>query len=271
MLVSFFGSALAGLASYSKSDDRMRRMKALEKLLDFIASARKAETIQALDELQSEMDEVHSEMVREVENNDLDETDTDGLPGVVRAGPGSDCRPAGHSDEQSAKAARGGCFRLADHYIAPQQQRGPVRMAFRPSVFVRSRPENRFPEPLWTFATSPSSPTSTTARPRWSTGCSSSRAPIATTSARSSGRWIPTIWSASAASPSWPRPRRSSGRTPGSTSSTRRATPTSAARSSASSTWWTARWCWSTPPKARCRRPSSWCPRHSRWVSSRSW
>ena len=36
-----------------------------------------------------------------------------------------------------------------------------------------------------------------------------------------------------------------------------RATPTSAARSSASSAWWTACCCWSTPPRGRCRRPSS--------------
>jgi GTP-binding protein len=27
------------------------------------------------------------------------------------------------------------------------------------------------------------------------------------------------------------------------------------------STWWTARWCWWTPPKARCRKPNSWCRR----------
>ena len=31
-------------------------------------------------------------------------------------------------------------------------------------------------------------------------------------------------------------------------------------------TWWTGRSCWSTPPKARCRRPSSWSARHSRWA-----
>ena len=29
----------------------------------------------------------------------------------------------GYPDEQSATASRGGCFRLIDHYIAPQQQR----------------------------------------------------------------------------------------------------------------------------------------------------
>jgi small GTP-binding protein len=35
------------------------------------------------------------------------------------------------------------------------------------------------------------------------------------------------------------------------------ATPISAVRSSASCRWWIRRSCWSTRPKARCRRPSS--------------
>ena len=56
----------------------------------------------------------------------------------------------------------------------------------------------------------------------------------------------------------------SSGRTRASTSSTPRAMPISAARSSASSTWSTARCCWSMPPKAPCRRPSSCCRRRSK-------
>ncbi len=73
MLVSFFGSGLVGLASYSKSDERERRTKSLEKLVDIIASARKAESSQALDELQAAMDAVHDEMVSEVESNALDQ------------------------------------------------------------------------------------------------------------------------------------------------------------------------------------------------------
>ena len=52
---------------------------------------------------------------------------------------------------------------------------------------------------------------STTARPRWSTGCCSSPAPSARTRRSPSARWIPTTSSASAASPSSPRRRRSSG------------------------------------------------------------
>jgi TRAP-type uncharacterized transport system substrate-binding protein len=74
MVFSFFGSALAGLASYTKSDDRMRRMKALDHLLDLTHAARTAETTQQLDELQEEADKILGRMVREVENNALDET-----------------------------------------------------------------------------------------------------------------------------------------------------------------------------------------------------
>lgn len=73
MLVSFLGSGLVGLASYSKSGERDRRTKSLEKLVEVIALARKAESSQALDELQAAMDGVHDEMVREVESNALDQ------------------------------------------------------------------------------------------------------------------------------------------------------------------------------------------------------
>ena len=49
------------------------------------------------------------------------------------------------------------------------------------------------------------------------------------------------------------------------------ATPTSAARWSASSRWWTACCCWSTPPKAPCRRPASCCARRWSWACTPSW
>ena len=41
-------------------------------------------------------------------------------------------------------------------------------------------------------------------------------------------------------------------------------TPTSAAKSSGPCRWSTACCCWSTPPRARCRRPDSCCARRSR-------
>jgi translation initiation factor 2 gamma subunit (eIF-2gamma) len=49
-----------------------------------------------------------------------------------------------------------------------------------------------------------------------------------------------------------------------------RAMPISAARSSASCRWSTAWCCWSTPPKARCRRPSSCSARRCAWACGRS-
>ena len=73
MVFSFFGSALAGLASYTKSDERARRMRVLEKLLEVTKSARTAETIQQLDELQAETDKIMSGMIQDVEGNSLDE------------------------------------------------------------------------------------------------------------------------------------------------------------------------------------------------------
>ena len=72
MLFSFAGSALVGLASYSKADDRARRLEALEKLLEITKSARGAETLQRLGELQSEVDEIQADMIREVESSSLD-------------------------------------------------------------------------------------------------------------------------------------------------------------------------------------------------------
>ena len=72
MLFSFAGSALVGLASYSKAGDRARRLEALEKLMEIAKSARTAETLQRVDELQSEVDAIQSEMICEVESSSLD-------------------------------------------------------------------------------------------------------------------------------------------------------------------------------------------------------
>ena len=60
--------------------------------------------------------------------------------------------------------------------------------------------------------------------------------------------------------------RRRTTRATTSTSSTRLATPTSAARSSAPCAWSTACCCWSTPPKGRCPRRASCSPRRWRWA-----
>jgi hypothetical protein len=73
MLFSFSGSAIAGIVGFTKVDDRVRRLKALERLLELTKSARQAETIDALDQLQAEADQILGDMIHEVENDALDE------------------------------------------------------------------------------------------------------------------------------------------------------------------------------------------------------
>jgi len=73
MLFSFSGSAIAGIVGFTKIDDRARRLKALERLLKLTKSARHAETIDALDQLQVESDQILGEMIEEVEHDALDE------------------------------------------------------------------------------------------------------------------------------------------------------------------------------------------------------
>jgi TRAP-type uncharacterized transport system substrate-binding protein len=74
MAVSFLGSGLAGLLSYNKAGDRVRRLHTLERLLEIAKGARTAESIQALDELQAEIDAIQTQMIREVEASALDDT-----------------------------------------------------------------------------------------------------------------------------------------------------------------------------------------------------
>ena len=74
MLFSFSGSAIAGVVGFTKVDDRVRRLKALERLLELTKAARHAETVDAIDELQTEADKILGEMIKEVENDALDES-----------------------------------------------------------------------------------------------------------------------------------------------------------------------------------------------------
>ena len=74
MLFSFVGSAFTGLVSYTRADDRVAKLRALERLVEIAIEARTAETMQALDELYRDMNAIHANMVHEVEDNTLDET-----------------------------------------------------------------------------------------------------------------------------------------------------------------------------------------------------
>jgi hypothetical protein len=74
MVFSGFGSGAAWLASYSRADDRIRKLRALETLLDIAVTARLAETHEQLDRLRCDVDELVRRTVRQVERNDLDES-----------------------------------------------------------------------------------------------------------------------------------------------------------------------------------------------------
>jgi TRAP-type uncharacterized transport system substrate-binding protein len=74
MVFSFSGSAIAGIVGFTKVDDRVRRLKALERLLELTKMARSADTTETLDHLQTETDQILGEMIQEVENDALDET-----------------------------------------------------------------------------------------------------------------------------------------------------------------------------------------------------
>jgi len=74
MLVSLFGSGFAGLLSYSKADDRVRKLRTLERLLEIAQAARTADSIQTLDDFQAEIDDIQAAMIRQVEASALDET-----------------------------------------------------------------------------------------------------------------------------------------------------------------------------------------------------
>jgi hypothetical protein len=74
MAMSVLGSGFAGLLSYSKADDRVRKLHTLERLLEIAKAARSADSINALDNLQAEIDTIQGDMIHEVEAGTLDET-----------------------------------------------------------------------------------------------------------------------------------------------------------------------------------------------------
>src|ERR1700730_4095882 len=176
---------------------------------------------------------------------------------------------AGRRDERDDKSGQ----KQSDfHVLTPSWKRG--RGSLCPAVLLRARSTQCAIRKIRakvdtcrsarTSGTSPSSPTSTTARRHSWTPCCGSRVSSAPTSTWPSGSWTRSTWSARRASRSWRKTRPSTTRTPRSISWTRPATPTSAARSSGRSRWWTACCSSWTRPKVRCPRRASCSRRRSR-------
>jgi TRAP transporter TAXI family solute receptor len=74
MLLSFVGSAAAWLMNYSKVDDRAKKLTLLSRLLDLMQEARQASSLDALEQLQAEADAILQATIRQVENENLDQT-----------------------------------------------------------------------------------------------------------------------------------------------------------------------------------------------------
>jgi TRAP-type uncharacterized transport system substrate-binding protein len=74
MVFSGLGSGAAWLTGYSRADDRIRKLKALENLLDIASAVRLAQTHEQLDKLRCDVDELVRRAMRQVERNALDES-----------------------------------------------------------------------------------------------------------------------------------------------------------------------------------------------------
>jgi TRAP-type uncharacterized transport system substrate-binding protein len=72
MLLSGLGSGAAWLTSYSRADDQIRKLRPVETLLDMAKTARDIDSIDALDTLREEIDEILRKTMSEVERKELD-------------------------------------------------------------------------------------------------------------------------------------------------------------------------------------------------------
>jgi TRAP-type uncharacterized transport system substrate-binding protein len=74
MLLSFVGSAMAWLMNYSKVDDHAKKLTLLGRLLEVMQEARQASSLDTLEQLQAEADAILQATIRQVENENLDQT-----------------------------------------------------------------------------------------------------------------------------------------------------------------------------------------------------
>jgi TRAP transporter TAXI family solute receptor len=72
MLMSLVGSGAAALAGYARAGDRSKKLVLLNRLLDLMKTARRADSIEALDRIETEADEILATAVTNAEQNNLD-------------------------------------------------------------------------------------------------------------------------------------------------------------------------------------------------------
>jgi TRAP-type uncharacterized transport system substrate-binding protein len=74
LIFPIFGSAIAAVASYFRSSGRTRRLRLLQSLLDLTQKANHAPSLQALDELQVDVDHLVVAIIHQTEQEEYDQT-----------------------------------------------------------------------------------------------------------------------------------------------------------------------------------------------------
>jgi TRAP-type uncharacterized transport system substrate-binding protein len=74
LIFPVFGSAIAGLAGYLRSDTRTRRLRLLQRVLDLVRKAHAAQTLEAIEHLQVEADNLVIAIIHQTEHEEFDET-----------------------------------------------------------------------------------------------------------------------------------------------------------------------------------------------------
>ncbi len=73
LIFPIFGSAIAGLASYFHSSGRTRRLRLLQRLLDLVQKANNAPTLEALDQIQIDVDHLVVDIIHQTQHEEYDE------------------------------------------------------------------------------------------------------------------------------------------------------------------------------------------------------
>jgi hypothetical protein len=74
LIFPIFGSAIAGVASYFRNNGRTRRLRLLQRLLDLVRKAHAASTLEALDQMQVEVDHLVVAIIHQAEHEEYDQT-----------------------------------------------------------------------------------------------------------------------------------------------------------------------------------------------------
>jgi TRAP-type uncharacterized transport system substrate-binding protein len=74
LIFPIFGSAIAGVATYFRNSHRTRRLRLLQKLLDLVRKAHVAPSLEALDQLQIDLDHLVVTIIHQSEHDEYDQT-----------------------------------------------------------------------------------------------------------------------------------------------------------------------------------------------------